>query len=517
MEKQGWKPVYWSVVPSFETQVKQQYPDVICHNHYDAMRGIRPSHYKDKAIKPVCPTFFQRLVHQEKIAMRMLERNDSNTDSFSYRERQDLYRDLVAYWKMVLEDLKPDYVVFEETPHIICDYVLYIVCRLMGVETIMFITTKFNEQIYPINDFKLGSPVIAKAYRERLSEQDVEPLKLSESMQSYFDNLQGSYDKAVALHLYDQVGEVEDILANKNSLVYKLKSKFDYLKGKLNFDDMKHRWRLFTDTSGKVFMSDQKLRNKSFKDSRMTYVQFLYYKYKALARKAKLKKYYHSLVEDNIDFDVPFVFAALHYQPERTTCPLGDEFDDQLYMIQLLSEAMPKGWFLYVKDHASQFVTSFTRYGERFRSEEFYQKIVQLENVKLLPLSSDTFELVDCSRAIATVTGTTGWEAVVRGKPAIMFGHSWFKSCEGVFHTPTKDKLKEVLDLIQDGYQIDFERVKIFADVVDKHSFPGLIGGPGVRDFFDLTDEDNAKAHARAINSLLQWHVTNDKTPSNVG
>ena len=33
---------------------------------------------------------------------------------------------------------------------------------------------------------------------------------------------------------------------------------------------------------------------------------------------------------------------------------------------------------------------------------------------------------------VATISGTAGYEAFVAGKPAIMFGHNWYRSLPGV-------------------------------------------------------------------------------------
>ena len=168
MEEKGWLPVYWSVVPSSRDAVKSKYPNVICHDHYDAMKGILPQEYQNKLLPALCPSFLHQLIHAERISMRMLDRNDSHTNTFSYRERLKLFQKLVQYWKMVVEDLDPKYVVFEEEPHQISDYVLYEVCKLMGVETIMFIRTNFHERMYPIHKFIISRCLSHHMFHEQI-------------------------------------------------------------------------------------------------------------------------------------------------------------------------------------------------------------------------------------------------------------------------------------------------------------------------------------------------------------
>ncbi|MDC1425222.1 hypothetical protein N8135_03470 [Oceanospirillaceae bacterium] len=500
MEKDGWEPIYWSVVPSTEKKVKSLYPNSICHNHYDAMKGIPPIEYRDRSLNPLCPSVLSQLANNERIALRMLERNDSHANNFSHKERVELYKYLVQYWSTVLADLSPNYVVFEEEPHQISGYVLYAVCQILEVDTIMFIRTKFPKRMYPVYKFEEGSEKILLAYRDQLAKGLEEPPKLTDSMTEYFSNLQGSYDKAVSVHLYNQIDEVQDIRANKSkSLLAIIKS----VVSKFNRTDMATRWQLIISKPGTQFVSDQKQKNKTFRDSNLTYLQYLYYISKAIRKKKKLKSYYQSIANKDYDFKKPYVFCALHYQPEKTTCPLGGDFEDQVYMISLLSEALPEGWLLYVKDHLSQFVSSKTRYGENFRSIAFYESIEKFSNVRLLPLETNTFDLIDNSKAVATVTGTSAWEAVVRGVPALVFGYCWFKHCNGVFYVYSYNSVENAFQNILNGYKVKKYETQLFAKVVEENSFKGVVGGPGIRKYFNISDRENGIAHSKAIKKLL--------------
>jgi hypothetical protein len=51
----------------------------------------------------------------------------------------------------------------------------------------------------------------------------------------------------------------------------------------------------------------------------------------------------------------------------------------------------------------------------------------------MVPLHADQFELIDNSIAIATTTGTVGFEALARGKPALIFGDVWYERCIGAW------------------------------------------------------------------------------------
>ena len=201
---------------------------------------------------------------------------------------------------------------------------------------------------------------------------------------------------------------------------------------------------------------------------------------------------------------MPYVFCAIHYQPEKTTCPLGGDFDDQLYMIELLSKTMPKGWVLYVKEHPSQFVTSYARYGEHFRSYAYYDKIKKLENVKLVSITTDTFNLIDNAKAVATVTSTSAWEAVIRGVPALTFGHSWFNYCNGVKYVESLNDLYLFFNKLEkEEIKLNLDDVKSFLSVIEKQTFKAIIGGYGVQKYFDISIQENSIEHVKAIRKII--------------
>jgi hypothetical protein len=51
-----------------------------------------------------------------------------------------------------------------------------------------------------------------------------------------------------------------------------------------------------------------------------------------------------------------------------------------------------------------------------------------------MPSHASTHELTARALYVASISGTVGWEAVRKGKPALVFGHTWYASLPGV-HT----------------------------------------------------------------------------------
>ena len=202
------------------------------------------------------------------------------------------------------------------------------------------------------------------------------------------------------------------------------------------------------------------------------FLQKSYYKNIGVFKKKKLFDHYRRLSR-NADLAKPYVFVALQCEPERQTCPSGGVFGNQYLMIDLLSKCVPENWLIYVKEHPSQFKSY--QIAERSRTTAFYDQISELHNVRLVSLETNSFELIDRAIASASVSGTVGWESVVRSKPMMLFGYSWYTGCEGVFVTHTQAQLISAIDSIQNNYRVDPMKVRLFASILEKEGIQGYI------------------------------------------
>ncbi|MBD3426538.1 MAG: hypothetical protein GF409_04850 [Candidatus Omnitrophica bacterium] len=114
-----------------------------------------------------------------------------------------------------------------------------------------------------------------------------------------------------------------------------------------------------------------------------------------------------------------YIYYPLHTSPEYSTQFQGTMWMDQLYTIELLAKSVPFDWVVYVKEHPA-ILTS------RVRPKGFYERLERLPNVKLAPIYADTHNLIGEAEIVSVVTGTTGWEAVQRGKPLITFADNFW-------------------------------------------------------------------------------------------
>jgi hypothetical protein len=127
-----------------------------------------------------------------------------------------------------------------------------------------------------------------------------------------------------------------------------------------------------------------------------------------------------------------FVLYPLHFEPEAATLVSAPYFRDQAALIEQLATALPVDHRLYVKEHR----VSIGR-----RPLDFYRRIAAHHNVRLIDPFVDSFRLVRQSTAVATITGTMGWEALLYEKPVLTVGNVFYNEYAGVRHVDAPEDL----------------------------------------------------------------------------
>ena len=123
----------------------------------------------------------------------------------------------------------------------------------------------------------------------------------------------------------------------------------------------------------------------------------------------------------------PYVFFGPNYQPESTTLASSPVWSDMLAIIRILSVSLPSGYQLVVKDHPM--------IGGN-RPTYFYRQVMDLPNTVLLPEKYPTLQVIKKSSMVSTLTGTVGFQALMRDKPLLLFGHVYYDCIDGILRPP---------------------------------------------------------------------------------
>ena len=203
-------------------------------------------------------------------------------------------------------------------------------------------------------------------------------------------------------------------------------------------------------------------------------VSFFTY-FKNLIYAEKLKKYYESKC-DYFNKDKNYIYYSLHMEPEASTLA-RTIFFNQLVIIKTLSQSLPDGWELYVKEHPHQFnnLNNANRYFylaslEKFKTKRYYDEIKNLSNVKLISMSVNSNELITNSRAIATINGTVLIEAVNKKKPILLFSQNTtpFKYVSGINEIADLTECKLKINKIYSENEVSYDN---FNEIINDYFF----------------------------------------------
>lgn len=466
----GWEAVYWVTRPENHDAVGRRFPRAVRHRRFDAARGMPAPGMEEHGRRSLSLPQWTAALPYEAVAMDILNRIDLGR-RFSYQERQRLYYQVLAYWLATLKACGAERVIFSAPPHSIGEYLLYAAARLERVPVRIFRLTGIHDLHFICECVEELPKRLVDAYRRILGSGDAalpdaiaaELAALRAARAAYkpgyvaiSDEKEARYAKArETLRALLAQGKLNDV-----DLRIGEPPKIKVLGGLIGRNAVRVARR---EGDEAPLERAWKIPGRAIDGPPMTRWEHRTYRYWALIEKLKLEARYRELCRP-LPPSAPYVYLAMHYQPERTTSPDGGRFSDQYAVAAVLAEALPGGWVLAVKEHPSQF--KFVRNGEMARFAGYYDNLAALPNVFLVPSESPSLGLLDGARGVATVTGAVGWEALVRGKPVFCFGTAWYGACEGAFPVRGADEARAAFDRVRAGAAPDERAIRSYAAAV---------------------------------------------------
>lgn len=161
--------------------------------------------------------------------------------------------------------------------------------------------------------------------------------------------------------------------------------------------------------------------------------------------------------------DEKFVYFPMHLYPERSVLVAVPFYTDQLEVISNIAKSLPVSYKLYVKEHVVQ------RY-YNWRSISYYKKILDLPNVRLIHPSVNPEELERKCSLVVSIYGTTGLEAILHKKSAIVLSDVDYRNL------PSVHRLRNIEDLpkaIRSALEKEVDPLQLneYMNFIDGHSF----------------------------------------------
>lgn len=113
-----------------------------------------------------------------------------------------------------------------------------------------------------------------------------------------------------------------------------------------------------------------------------------------------------------------FAFYPMHFEPEVSLQVFGRPFQNQIELVRTLALSLPVGVRLLVKEHPRSL---------GFRKESYYRNLLAIPNTRLVDPFVPTVDIVRRAKLVCVVSGSVGLEAVVLGKPLLVFGRALYR------------------------------------------------------------------------------------------
>lgn len=193
--------------------------------------------------------------------------------------------------------------------------------------------------------------------------------------------------------------------------------------------------------------------NFAYGETSLNPARFVLYKLRQRYRKLQGLESLYSQPEDGEDF----AFFPLHYEPEMAILLLSPFYFDQVALLRIISRSLPLHFKLYVKEHPSMVFK---------RPKSYYKELLKLPNLKLIPHTVSSFDLIKKAKLITVITGTAGWEACFLGKPVITFGDIFYNALSFVRRVHNLESLPEVIREQLNNFQYnEREMIRLLASI----------------------------------------------------
>ncbi len=391
------------------------------------------------------------------------------SDGYRYRSHNlKNLQDYLDYFYILSDTLarqikeeKITHALFFNVPHLVCDTILYDLCKCLGIKTVVV-----TQSIFPGKYFSMQSV-------EDYGFFDGKKSKAAPMIIDQEQNLDLFYMKAIG-----QAPDKGGSLSSKgllNVLAYILLKKPGMFLRPIQFMKMLKRVR-------KIYAGFPKWRDpfsRFFHENEMAYFEHLM-----------------EFENQQIDIEQRFIYFPLQLQPEMTTSSLGGMFRDQLLAIEKLSGILPSDVKIYVKENPKQ--------GAYSRGPFFFHRLNRIPNVVFMPSFANTNTLIAHCEAVATITGTVGWEAIRKGKKAIVFGNTWYSSFPGILRWSEKLKYSDV-----EKTKIRHAQLEKIAGALVNACHDGVVE----RHYVDIDEGHDVEKNIVSVATVIRGILTSEMSP----
>ena len=377
--------------------------------------------------------------------------------SFRYRKR--LFRAGLRYWLDFYAKNKIDALFSICTPHNFPDYLAFHAAKYLGIKTLLTTDAMVNDHVLLLEDYRQSFKV-PEDFMAGKSDNDIKASLKPSFAKSAFSE---SNEITMAKQWNDQMLKLKGVNAQvaKTDKLEPVKKFAKRATKFLSFEMFKPKFKATFAMNGEF--SDNTRRLIRIQSGR---------------RLKRLKKAYEDLAVYP-DYSKKFAYFAMHLNPERTTQPEAEVFEDHLLAIEILSKSVPKDWLVYVKENPAQYGRKLNLVnGRHYRDASDYAEFTRLSNVRLLRQDVKTADLIKNATLVASLKGTVGWERINSGRACLIFANAWYSACRAAYRVNDLKSCKAAIKTIlaKTISEVETDRLKFFAYMQD-NIIQGSMGG----------------------------------------
>ena len=180
-----------------------------------------------------------------------------------------------------------------------------------------------------------------------------------------------------------------------------------------------------------------------------------------------------------LERDQLFVYFPLATQPELTTECQAGQYIDVLTAVEKVSVLVPDDWVVCLKEHRLQY--------ELARDPVFFQRLRSIPKVVVAHADTPAYDLMKRSQCVATINGTSGFEALHFGKSVLNFGSMYYNGLTGVTVYANDTTLDDVMSTQPDKATLERE----LGDLIGRME-TGVVNESYSQSFDDYDHEQNS-------------------------
>tara|TARA_B110000438_G_C15805942_1_gene647315 strand:+ start:1097 stop:2623 length:1527 start_codon:yes stop_codon:yes gene_type:complete len=191
-------------------------------------------------------------------------------------------------------------------------------------------------------------------------------------------------------------------------------------------------------------------------------------------------------------------FYPMHSEPEIAISVHGKEWQNQIELIRKISQSIPLGSKLIIKEHPKSI---------GYRSLSYYNSLLQIPNLFFIDAQTSTKEVIINSQLVFVLSGFVGFEAIILEKPVIAFGdimysclpNSMIKKC-----TDTS-RLSELVKSMEENYEYSQDSFKSYIAAVYENTeginfYSSLLGKKGRH---SVGSDNSYEKHIKLLSNFI--------------